>query len=69
VRCCERNTIDQRSDCPECGEVPREALVSVVYADVVTGSGARLAVTAQRAGADDGFDPTWTRRCPGGCRS
>ena len=62
VRCGECNTIHQHSHCPECGEVPREALVSVLYAEVETYGGARLAVTAERADADEGWAPVDVER-------
>jgi hypothetical protein len=61
VRCGECTTFHQRTHCPECGEVPREAWVSVLYSQVETEGGDRLAVAAERA-EDGSWSPIQVER-------
>jgi hypothetical protein len=61
VRCSECNTFHQRTHCPECGEIPREAWVSVFHSEVETEGGARLAVAAERA-EDGSWSPVHVER-------
>jgi hypothetical protein len=61
VCCGECDTFHQRPACPSCGEVPDEAWASVLYTEVTTGAGDRLAVMAERA-EDGGWSPIGVER-------
>jgi hypothetical protein len=61
VRCGECDTFHQQLSCPCCGEIPAEAWVSVLYTEVTTEAGNRLAVSAERV-EDGGWSPIGVER-------
>jgi hypothetical protein len=64
VACGECATVHRAASCPSCGEQPDGVMVGVLQTEVVTESGARWLVTAQRDPESGGWEPVVRQPSP-----